>query len=268
MTARDRGRIAARWLGAQALAFGAVAAFLGIAANSLFLHEYGSEWLPVTYLFIAVAGVVVSGTIARSARGGGLVRIATVVLAGSMVVFVVSWVIAAGWDGLWVSAPLLVLFPVLLQLGFVFIGGQAGQILDIAGIKSLFPRIVAGFPIGAVIGSVLAVPILGATGNTESLLLATAVAQALFLAVLLLTARRYSVELRPRESRRARQQPSRWPSRRCGPCSAARSSCSSWPTKSDLRSAASSSTSSSTTAPPPTIPTPRTWRPSSLATRR
>ena len=51
------------------------------------------------------------------------------------------------------SAPLLVLFPILIQLGFVFIGGQAGRLLDIAGIKASFPRIMAGFPVGAVPGA-------------------------------------------------------------------------------------------------------------------
>ena len=48
--------------------FGIVAALLGIVANTLFLDEYGSEWLPVTYLFIAGAGIVVSGVVARSAQ--------------------------------------------------------------------------------------------------------------------------------------------------------------------------------------------------------
>ena len=55
--------------------------------------------------------------------------------------------------------PLLVLFPILIQLGFVFIGGQAGRILDIAGIKASFGRIMTGFPVGAVVGGLLAGPL-------------------------------------------------------------------------------------------------------------
>ena len=63
-----------------------------------------------------------------------------------------AWIVARGGTAVWVSVPLLVLFPILIQLGFVFIGGQAGRLLDIAGIKASFPRIMAGFPVGAVIG--------------------------------------------------------------------------------------------------------------------
>ena len=108
---------------------------------------------------------------------------------------VAAWIVAVSGDGAWVSAPLLVLFPVLIQLGFVFIGGQAGRILDIAGIKANFPRIVAGFPVGAVIGGVVAGPLLTLFGRAEDLLLATATAQAAFLGLLLLTGRWFAVEL-------------------------------------------------------------------------
>ncbi len=110
---------------------------------------------------------------------------------------VAAWIVAVSGDGAWVSAPLLVLFPVLIQLGFVFIGGQAGRILDIAGIKANFPRIVAGFPVGAVIGGVVAGPLLTLFGRAEDLLIATATAQAAFLGLLLLTGRWYAVELVP-----------------------------------------------------------------------
>jgi hypothetical protein len=190
-------RLAVRLLTAQAVAFGIMAALLGIVANTLFLDEYGSKWLPVTYLFIAGAGIVVSGLVARSARGGQLMRIAITVLAGSVLVLVAAWLVAASGDGAWVSAPLLVLFPVLIQLGFVFIGGQAGRILDIAGIKAHFPRIVAGFPVGAVVGGVVAGPLLTLFGSSEHLLFAAAAAQAAFLCLLLLTGRWYAAELVP-----------------------------------------------------------------------
>ena len=82
-----------------------------------------------------------------------------------------------------IAVVLLVLFPVLIQLGFVFIGGQAGRILDIAGIKASFGRIMTGFPAGAVAGGLVAGPLVGLLGNTEGLLLATAVAQAGFTAL-------------------------------------------------------------------------------------
>ena len=126
-----------------------MAALLGIVANAMFLDTYGSAWLPVTYIAIGVAGIVVSGAIARTAqrlrphahRGRGA---RSAPPPGSPP----PGCVAVGVGAAWVSAPLLVLFPILIQLGFVFVGGQGGRLLDIAGIKASFPRIMAGFPVG------------------------------------------------------------------------------------------------------------------------
>ena len=60
-----------------------MAALLGIVANALFLDAYGSNWLPVTYIAIGVAGIVLSGAVSRSARTVGYLHIALVVLGGS-----------------------------------------------------------------------------------------------------------------------------------------------------------------------------------------
>jgi hypothetical protein len=177
------GHAAVHWLTAQSFLFGAAVALLGIVANAMFLAAYGSGWLPLTYIVIGVAGVVVSGTIARSAQRFDLTRIAVVVLGTAAAMIGVAWVIAARGDGAWVSAPLLVLFPILIQLGFVFIGGQAGRILDIAGIKASFARIMTGFPVGAVVGGVLAGPLGDRLGRTEDLLFVTAVIQGAFAAL-------------------------------------------------------------------------------------
>jgi hypothetical protein len=179
---------------AQAAVFGAMAALLGIVANAMFLDAYGSAWLPATYIAIGVAGIVVSGAVARTAQRFDLVGIALVVLGGAAAAIGVSWVVAMG-GAAWVSVPLLVLFPILIQLGFVFIGGQAGRLLDIAGIKASFPRIMAGFPAGAVVGGLLGGQLVTWLGRTEDLLLATALAQAAFAALVWATGRRYAGKL-------------------------------------------------------------------------
>jgi hypothetical protein len=188
---------AVRWLVAQSIAFGITAALLGVVANAMFLDAYGSSWLPVTYVFIGLAGLLVSGSVARSVRTASLERVATSVLGGATVTFVAAWLIAVGAGGAWVSAPLLVLFPVLIQLGFVFIGGQAGRILDIGGIKASFPRIMAGFPLGAIVGGLAAGGLVTLLGRTEHLLLATAIAQGAFLGLLLVTGRRFASATAP-----------------------------------------------------------------------
>jgi hypothetical protein len=187
---RPRGRAVA-WLFAQSMAFGLWAALLGIVANAMFLEAYGAKWLPVTYIAIAITGVIVSGAVSRAARRYDVVRIATVVLGGAAILQLAAWVIAAGTGSAWVSAPLLVLFPILIHLGFVFIGGQAGRILDIAGIKASFPRIMAGFPIGAIAGGLLGPAIVAAAGRTEHLLLPTALAEGAFAVMAFATGRRF-----------------------------------------------------------------------------
>jgi hypothetical protein len=192
----ESGTAAVRWLIAQTTLFGIVAALLGIVANAMFLDAYGSQWLPVTYILIGVAGVALSGAVARSAQSVELLRLAITVLGGAAVLLGMAWVIAVAGQGAWVSVPLLVVFPILIQLGFVFVGGQAGRLLDIAGIKAHFPRIAAGFPVGAVIGGVIGGQLVGLTGRIEDLLLATALAQAAFTGLVWATGWRFPTRLR------------------------------------------------------------------------
>lgn len=184
----ERGVVAL--LSAQALAFGVTLALLVVPANALFLDAYGSEWLPVTYIAIAVVGSGASALIARAARRTRLVRVATASLLALALLYAVSWLILVA-GGVWVSAFLLVLFPIALQMGFVFIGGQAGRLLDVRQLKERFPRIVTGFSAGFLLGGLLGIPLLSLLGSTENLLLATTVAQLAFLGLLLVTEQRF-----------------------------------------------------------------------------
>jgi hypothetical protein len=184
----ERGVIG--FLTAQALAFGVTLALLVVPANALFLDAYGSKWLPVTYIAIAVFGSGASALIARAARRTRLVRVATASLLTLAVLYAASWLILVA-GGVWVSALLLVLFPIALQMGFVFIGGQAGRLLDVRQLKERFPRIVTGFSVGFLLGGLLGIPLLSLFGSTEDLLLATTVAQLAFLGLLLATERRF-----------------------------------------------------------------------------
>ena len=149
-----------RWvvplLTGQAVAFGVTLALLIVPANAIFLDAYGSEWLPATYIAIAVVGSAASAFIARAARRTRLARVATASLGALAVLFLASWLILVG-GGVWVSAVLLVLFPIALQLGFVFIGGQAGRLLDVRLMKELFPRVVSGFAVRFLVGGLLGI---------------------------------------------------------------------------------------------------------------
>ena len=184
----ERGVVAR--LTAQALAFGVMLALVVIPANALFLDAYGAKWLPATYLGIAVFGTGASVFIARAARRTRLARVAAVSLASFAVLYAASWLILLA-GGVWVSACLLVLFPVALQIGFVFIGGQAGRLLDVRQMKERFPRVVGGFSVGFLLGGLLGIPLLALLGSTEDLLLGATVAQLAFLGLLLETERRF-----------------------------------------------------------------------------
>ena len=184
----ERGVLAL--LTAQALAFGVMLALLVIPANTLFLDAYGAKWLPATYIGIALFGTAASALIARAARRTKLVRVATVSLVSLAVLSATSWLILLA-GGVWISAGLLVLFPIALQTGFVFIGGQAGRLLDVRQMKERFPRVVGGFSVGFLIGGLLAIPLLTLLGSTEDLLLGATAAQLAFVGLVLETERRF-----------------------------------------------------------------------------
>lgn len=185
-----RIRLAVRLLATQAFAFGLMCALLIIPANAIFLGAYGSKWLPVTYIAVAVVGTAASGAIAQSVRRHALARVATVALGACAVIFAGAWVLLVTADAVWTSWVLVPLFPIQLQLGFVFIGGQAGRIFDVHQIKTLFPRVIAGFPLGFLVGGLLGPVLLALFGASEHMLVFSSAAQLAFVGLILLTARR------------------------------------------------------------------------------
>jgi hypothetical protein len=184
-------------LGAQTFVFGLSESLLLISANAVFLGAYGSKWLPLTYVGIALVGTAASAAIARAVARRPLPRVALVTETAVALLFVGAWAVLAGAGDPWVSAPLLVLFPVLLQLGFVFVGGQAGRLLDVQQLKSSFPRIVSGFAAGFLVGGLVATPLLDLLGSTEHLLLIAAAAQVGFVVLLAATGSVFAERLRP-----------------------------------------------------------------------
>ena len=51
------------------------------------------------------------------------------------------------------------LVPIVVPVGFIFVVGQAGMLLDVRVLKALYARVVAGFALGFVAGG-LAGPLL------------------------------------------------------------------------------------------------------------
>src|SRR5262249_21633379 len=55
-------------LAGQTVAFGLSEGLLLISANAIFLDAYGSKWLPLTYVGIAIVGTLLAAAIARTLR--------------------------------------------------------------------------------------------------------------------------------------------------------------------------------------------------------
>ena len=182
-------------LAAQAFVFGLSVSLLVIASSAIFLTAYGSRWLPLTFVAIALFGTLVAAWIARVVRHQPLPHVAILAESAVGVLFFGAWAVLTLWSGVWVSAPMLVLFPILLQVGFVFVGGQAGRLLDVQQIKIHFPRIVFGFAFGFLAGGLVAMPLLSLPGGANGLFLIAAIAQVAFVMLLAVTAGRFAERL-------------------------------------------------------------------------
>ena len=56
----------------------------------------------------------------------------------------------------WVSIPLIVVFPVLIPVGFMFVIGEVEECSTYELSKSSYARVVAGFAFGFVVGGLTA----------------------------------------------------------------------------------------------------------------
>jgi hypothetical protein len=198
-------RVRVLLLTGQAVLLGLVSAFLYVPASALFLNRYGADDLPYTYLGAAVAGVVVSSAMRRAQRRLSLGALGGLAIGAVFVLVAAGWLVLELGDGLWVTFPLIVLFPVTIPVGFVLIGSQAGRLMDVREMKAYFPRVVAGFSVGLGGGALLAGWLVHLVGGPVALLGVDTVVAAIWLVVALVTARRFATVLlaRPRATARS-----------------------------------------------------------------
>ena len=110
---------------------GLLAGFIIIPASGIFLARYGSGGLPWVYIAVAGVGAVITPGLASALRRWSLATVCVPVLSVIAVLTTVIWIAIDAGDAMWMSFPLQMLFPVSLQLGFTFIGGQAGRLLTV-----------------------------------------------------------------------------------------------------------------------------------------
>lgn len=175
----------------QSFALGLSLALLSIAGNALFLPEFGSESLPYVYITVAILGSIFFYGYAELERRWTLPALSITTLVILALFYLVSWLALTVTGHRWVPFALMVSFSIVIQMGFVILGGQAGRLFDVRQLKSLFPRIVLGFAMGFLAGGFLAAPLATLLRGPENLILASMVSTLLFLGFLLAVARRY-----------------------------------------------------------------------------
>ena len=122
----------------QSLSMGITLSLLIITANSLFLVDFGPQMLPYVYIVVAFAGSLLSYGAAAMQSRWSLAKLAITTIAGLAVFYLLSWLGITLLSLRWISFALVVSFSLVIQIGFVFLGGQAGRLLDLRQIKRLF----------------------------------------------------------------------------------------------------------------------------------
>ncbi len=182
-------------LTAQAAALGLVIAWITVPANTIFLQTYGSGLLPVTYILSAGVGAVASVLLARALRRRPLATVAMRVMIAASITLTIAWLSLWLANAAWMSFALLVVLPITIPVGFMFIVGQAGALLDVRSLKVMYPRVIAGFAAGFAVGGLSGAPLLEALGGAEHLLSTAAASALVVVALVLLTTKAFAAEL-------------------------------------------------------------------------
>ena len=183
------------YLAAQGVTLGLLGGFIIIPASGIFLERYGSSGLPWVYIAVALVGAAITPGMASALRRWSLATVCVPVLSIIAALITAIWVGIDAADAVWMSFPLQVLFQVVLQLGFTFIGGQAGMLLTVRQMKEQFPRIVTGFAVGFMASGLLGPVLLSVLGRTERLLAVASLCSGALLALVSATRRRFPAQL-------------------------------------------------------------------------
>ncbi len=159
----------------QAFFLGLTLGLLVVASIALLLSFFGAGALPYVYIVVAILGSVGFYGFAEAQQRWSLAQVSIVTELVTVVFLALTWAGLALAQISWLAFAAMVAFSLILQIGFVILGGQAGRLLDVRQIKRYFPRIVAGFVIGFMVAGAIAPPLQRMLGATENLLLAAAI---------------------------------------------------------------------------------------------
>lgn len=179
----------------QAFALGLTLALLVVIGNALFLSDYGAAALPYTYITVALAGTLLSYGFAALQSRYTIPQLTITTISGLVLFYLLCWLGVTVVTVRGVSFALVVSFALLLQLGFVFLGGQAGRLFDVRQIRQLFPFIVAGFVMGFIVGALIVPPLVSWLGSTANATIGLVGTSLLWLLLLIITSNLYRSEL-------------------------------------------------------------------------
>jgi hypothetical protein len=184
-------------LALQTFAHGLVCIFTIVPAAGLFLSFYGAARLPYVYIVVGLIGLITTPIVSRALHRKSVASVAMPIVAGFAVLHLGCWM-GIRWLGYhWPAFVLQLLLPMTLQLGFLFVSTQAGQLLTVREMKAWFSRIACGFALAMLIGGLIAPQLVQLFQATEHLLPLTAAAACGWCAVLHLTNRRFRATLAP-----------------------------------------------------------------------
>ncbi len=175
----------------QGFFFGLMVGLVAISSFALLISAYGPGALPWVYIVVAILGSLAFYGFAEAQRRWSLVTVSLVTEVVVVAFLVMAWAGLAFAQASWLAFATMVVYALLLQIGFVILGGQAGKLLDVRQIKRHFPRIVAGFVVGFIVAGAVATPLQRLLDGAEQLLLAAAGAAGVMLLMLLATNARY-----------------------------------------------------------------------------
>jgi HEAT repeat protein/ATP/ADP translocase len=179
----------------QGISLGLMLAFVVITGMTLMLDSYGSDAVPYVYIMVAVLGSLLFYGFGEIQRRVVLPRLSLGSLVLTTLFLFLTWagLVLAEWQ--WLAFVVLASFSLLIQVGFVVIGAQAGRLLDVREIKRYFPWIVSGFVFGFIIGGALAPLVTSLNGRPADMLLAGTAVALLFCTLIFIINRQYGAVL-------------------------------------------------------------------------
>lgn len=179
----------------QSLSLGILLGFVIVGSNAIFLPIFGSRAIAYVYLVVALFGSILFYGMAQLQQRFSLIIISVSTLLLTMLAFFAIWLGLMGPALNPTAFAYMVSFSVVIQLGFVVLGGQAGRLFNVQEIKRNFPRIVAGFVVGFLLSGVFSPWIVEVRNRPADLALGSAIATGIMLGCLLLLISRYRSDL-------------------------------------------------------------------------